>query len=213
MAGQPAFDARAGVDLGVELKTQDIAAERETLGGAERGGREILGTLGNFEGVAMPVQHGHTLKMTERAGAARVRQGQLRKADLLHAVRGDLGAERRRDLLCAEADTERRQVRGETGLENAALVIEEGIELRLIDTDGSAQDHQQAGKQWVQRPKLVNAQVVVVNTITGGRQYGLERAEILEIYVTDGDRRLERGRSPLRNSPYPTAEMSAPWLI
>ncbi len=108
-------------------------------------------------------------------------------------ARRDLGPERRRDLLCAEAYPQRRQVGGKSGFENLALFGQEWIGVGLVDADRPAQHDQQIGQRRIERPEFMHAEIVIMNPVAGGRQHGLETSEILEMDVPDGDRRFQHG--------------------
>src|SRR5690606_5595341 len=133
MADEPFFKAGTRINLGVELKRQDVAINREALRCAKRRCCQIGRFPRGFEGIAMPMQHGDALKMPQWSEPSRIGQRQFRKADFLVAHRLDIGAECSSDLLRSEADAEDRPPRVKSMADQGPFLDKKGIGLGFVN--------------------------------------------------------------------------------
>lgn len=64
----PLVEALILAHLGVELQREEVLAPTECLVAIEMAGGEQFNAIGQGEGIAVPMQHGHSHEMMERVG-------------------------------------------------------------------------------------------------------------------------------------------------
>jgi len=69
--------------------------------------------------------------------------------------------------------------------QNLPFFGQEQIGVRLIHPHRAAEHDEQIGKRRIERPKVMHAEIVIVNPVISGRKHGLESPEILEMNVPE----------------------------
>ena len=169
------------------LQAEHLGPQGKALVRARGGAREALGAGRNAELVAMPVQHGHVAQRGQRGIVPRRRQRQRREADLLHAHGGHRGAERAGDELGAQADAQQWLLAAQPPPHQRQFVGEKGVGRFVERADGAAQHDQQAGVGNVRCVQVFGGGVHVAHGVAPGLEQRLQRAQVFEMQVADGD--------------------------
>ena len=187
-----------------------MAAPLEGLVAAQVGGGQALGTFGQIEGVAVPVQHGGkgAVERGQHGGCAFGGELQGLPADFLGGAGVDARAERTGHELCTEADAQRGAIGLQAGAQQVQFVVEEGVEGFLVGADGPAEHDEQIGRESIQTREGVDACIEILHGVAAGAQQGGEGSQILEGNVADGDGvfhgraagRQNRRRGPFRQA-------------
>src|SRR6266851_2930987 len=187
MANIPALEpGRGRLEMALQGKSVAFPGEGLVLVAWRRG--EQARAFRQIESVAMPMQHRRAVAEWRQAGSAPdLGELQRRPADLLARAGVDTRTQRARHELAAEADAEHRPAAGETMLDDAQLVHEEGVELLLIGADRPAQHDQEIRRRHLGSGEVVDRSIAIGDRPAATLEQRGEGAEILERDVADGD--------------------------
>ena len=152
------------------------------------------------ECVAVPMEgFGPVLRQGSK-GASVPSCGQFDRSpsDFLLASWVDPGAKRCRHELCAETNTERREISLQPEVDDAQFVEEERIAFAIIGSDRSAQDDEQIGVASCRRVDRLDRRVEIGDLKASPSKNRIEQTEILETKMAQDDSATEpHGHSSL----------------
>ena len=169
-----------------------------------------------IEGVAVPVRRGRnpnapTRRDHEASPSAVSVIGKYPTSTAFVLV--DPRAGRRGHDLGAEARAEQRLAGGEALFDQADLVREEGIDVRIVNADGAAEHDHQIGGGGIDRPDVVVERLDDVEREAVTLQYGAERAEVIDGRLPDDEGAFagpwRQWAHPQSGSPHPPPDFAA----
>lgn len=185
MADQPAFKVARG-RLWVELKGKDRLSETESLVVANRRGGKQLGSWRKVKGVAMPMENGHTLEISDGTVYSRLRQRERVPTDLFCRPRIHAGSQATSKQLSAQANPNGWPLGIQPPLDKRDLVRKERIFSLFVYSNWGSQNDEQITIRYCEAAKVVYSRVAIPNLVAVGHEDGFKRTEVFELDVANG---------------------------